>query len=53
MRVRQAEMPSTQAVVLAELKACLSPEFWIRGERMVDFVHGKRGKSSGMIMISP
>ena len=36
-------MPSTQTVVLAELKACLSPEFWIRGERMVDFVHAALG----------
>ena len=36
-------MPSTQAVVLAELKACLSPEFWIRGERMDDFVHAALG----------
>ena len=43
VRVRQAEMPSTQAVVLAALKACLSPEFWIRGELMVDFVHAALG----------
>ena len=43
VRVRQAEMPSTQAVVLAALKACLSTEFWIRGELMVDFVHAALG----------
>ena len=45
VRVRHAEpeMPSTQAVVLAALKACLSTEFWIRGELMVDFVHAALG----------
>ena len=43
VRVRQAAMPSTQAVVLAALKACLSTEFWIRGELMVDFVHAALG----------